>query len=170
RLPGSSTTAATLRGSEGLPSGPPALARTPGAAAAPRPRAGPTGPPGRPLGCPLGAVGSPSPRPRPRPPPRPPPPATTSPRRGPASDARHAPPGGATPWTLHPPRVGHPGGLPLPAAALGHLEALLNPRPVGVPARVGGARRQVRQQQPRLVVAGLPAGQQQALQRVGAGL
>src|SRR5262249_33479035 len=81
--------------------------------------------------------------------------ATPASRLAPTAPRPHGARGGGQPLTPDTPRVGHPGVLPLPAAALGHLEALLNPRPVGVPARVGGARRQVRQQQPRLVVAGL---------------
>ena len=66
-------------------------------------------------------------------------------------------------------RLGHPRVLPLPTAAFDHLEPLLDPGPIGVPARVASPRRQVGQQQPRRVVTGFPAGQQRTIQRRGAG-
>ncbi len=57
---------------------------------------------------------------------------------------------------------GHPGGLPLPAGPLGEREPALDPGAHAVPARVGGVRRQVGQEQPGLGAPVGPADQQRA--------
>ncbi len=68
------------------------------------------------------------------------------------------------PHPRRPARVLHPRPLPLPAAALEHLERLIDPRPPAVPRRVGGPGRQVGQDQPRPLVPRLPPRHQRAVQ------
>ena len=82
---------------------------------------------------------------------------------------RRASPGGSRqatgqPQARGPVGLGHVGALPLPAGAFGDLEALLNPGPQPIPTGGTGLRRQVRQDQPRILVARLPAGQQRAVE------
>jgi hypothetical protein len=52
--------------------------------------------------------------------------------------------------------------VPLPARTLRDLKTLFNPGPQAIPAGITGLRRQIRQDQPRVLVAVLPAGQQRA--------
>src|ERR687886_826955 len=64
-------------------------------------------------------------------------------------------------------RVGHARLLPVPAAALEPLEALLDPGPQAVPAHLCRFGRQVGQHQPGIGVPLVPAGQQRAAQALG---
>src|SRR5207247_8848500 len=52
------------------------------------------------------------------------------------------------------------GALPLPAAALGDLNALFDPPPQPIPTSRPGLRRQIGEDQPWILVARLPARQQ----------
>ena len=61
------------------------------------------------------------------------------------------------PEPLHSLGIGHLRLLPLPTAAFDQLEALFDPVPQTVPARLGRLRRQVGDQEPGLLVARLPA-------------
>ena len=61
------------------------------------------------------------------------------------------------PQPAGPLRVGHARPLPLPAAALDQLEAVLDPGAQPVPAGIGGLRRQVGQHQPRVGAARPPS-------------
>ena len=60
--------------------------------------------------------------------------------------------------------IRHPRALPLPAAAFGNLEALLNPRPQPVPTRLTALGRQIGQDKPGLFIPRVPASQQRTVQ------
>src|SRR3989442_10996732 len=66
------------------------------------------------------------------------------------------------PQPRRPRRIGHARAVPLPARAFGDFEALFDPGAQTIPAGITGLRRQVGQDQPRVFVAVLPAGQQRA--------
>ena len=68
------------------------------------------------------------------------------------------------PQSRCPRRIPHAGALPLPNAAFGQLETLLDPGVQALPGRRAGDRRQIGHQQPPLCLPGFPAGQQRAVQ------
>src|SRR5207244_126959 len=63
--------------------------------------------------------------------------------------------------------ITHAGALPLPSAALGDLEALLDPGAQAIPTRGAALGWQIGQDEPSLFVAVLPTGQQRARQAAG---
>lgn len=75
--------------------------------------------------------------------------------------------GHGQPQPRRPLGIGHARVLPLPPPACGHLEALLDPGPQAVPTGLAALGGQIGQDEPRLLVALFPAGQQGAVQAAG---
>src|SRR5262249_30226865 len=64
--------------------------------------------------------------------------------------------------------ISPPGARPRPAAPFGNRKALLDPGPPALPTRFAALGGQVGPDEPRLLVARLPAGQQETVQVAGA--
>src|SRR5262245_15165237 len=75
--------------------------------------------------------------------------------------------GDCPPQACRPRGVGHARAVPLPACPLREFKALLNPGPHAVPGGVTDLRFQIRQDQPGVLIARLPAGQQRTVELPG---